>query len=59
VAIPHLGEVSEKVGETTVLEMISRSSGINAHVAQGKRTLNIRATIGAKVPTHAAAGVKR
>ena len=58
VAMPHLGELSEKLGETVVLEVISGTSGTIAYVVQGKRALNIRASIGWRVPTHAAAGAK-
>ena len=39
VAMPHLGELSEKLGETVVPEVISGTSGTIAYVVQGKRAL--------------------
>jgi DNA-binding IclR family transcriptional regulator len=58
VAIPHLLELCEKVRETVVLEVISGKSARIAYVAQGKQTLGIRAIIGGRLPSHAAAGAK-
>ena len=58
VAIPHLLELCEKVRETVVLEVISGKSARIAYVAQGKQTLSIRAMIGGRLPSHAAAGAK-
>ena len=57
-ALPYLNELCERVRETVVLELISGESGIVAYVAQGKQTLGIRANIGSRLPTHAAAGAK-
>ncbi|HUL20463.1 MAG TPA: IclR family transcriptional regulator [Thermodesulfobacteriota bacterium] len=57
-ALPYLNELCEKVRETVVLEVISGESGIVAYVAQGKQTIGIRANIGSRLPTHAAAGAK-
>jgi IclR family KDG regulon transcriptional repressor len=58
VAMPFLIELSEKVGETVVLEMLSGHASVIAYVAQGSRAVSIRGSIGARVPTHAAAGSK-
>ena len=58
VAMPFLSELSERIRETVVLEMISGHTGIIAYVAQGDRAVSIRGSIGARVPTHAAAGSK-
>lgn len=58
VAIPHLLDLCEKVKETVVLEIISGKSARIAYVAQGEQTLSIRAIIGGKLPSHAAAGAK-
>ncbi|MBN1105930.1 MAG: IclR family transcriptional regulator [Deltaproteobacteria bacterium] len=58
VSIPHLNELCERVRETVVLEAITGMHGLAAYVAQGKQTLSIRATIGTRLPTHAAAGCK-
>ncbi len=57
-ALPYLNELCEKVHETVVLEVISGENGIVAYVAQGKQTIAIRANIGSRLPTHAAAGAK-
>ena len=57
-ALPHLNELRDKVRETVVMEVISGMSGIISYVAEGKKALNIRAAIGARTPTHAAAGAK-
>jgi DNA-binding IclR family transcriptional regulator len=57
-ALPYLNELCERVRETVILELISGSSSIVAYVAQGKQTLGIRANIGSRLPTHAAAGSK-
>jgi IclR family acetate operon transcriptional repressor len=57
-ALPYLNELCERVRETVVLELISGASSIVAYVAQGKQTLGIRANIGGRLPTHAAAGAK-
>ncbi len=56
--LPYLNELCERVRETVVLELISGASGIVAYVVQGKQTLGIRAHIGGRLPTHAAAGAK-
>ena len=58
VALPHLQALCDKVRETVVLEVVSGMSGIIAYVAEGKQALNIRASLGGKTPTHAAAGAK-
>jgi DNA-binding IclR family transcriptional regulator len=58
IAIPYLNELCKKLGETVVLEMVLGDSGIAAYVAQGRQTISIRATIGTRLPTHAAAGSK-
>jgi len=58
IAIPHLNELCEKLGETVVLEILLGDSGVAAYVAQGRQTISIRATIGTRLPTHAAAGSK-
>ena len=57
-ALPYLNELCEKLRETVVLEVISGDIGIAAYVVQGKQTLGIRANIGSRLPTHAAAGAK-
>jgi len=57
-ALPYLNELCERVRETVVLELISGAGSIVAYVAQGKQTLGIRANIGGRLPTHAAAGAK-
>jgi len=58
VAIPYLNELCETLRETIVLEVISGTSSIMAYVVEGKQTLGIRANIGSRLPTHAAAGAK-
>ncbi len=58
IAIPHLNELCERLGETVVLEILLGDSGVAAYVVQGKQTISIRATIGTRLPTHAAAGCK-
>jgi DNA-binding IclR family transcriptional regulator len=57
-ALPYLNELCEKLRETVVLEVMSGGSAVAAYVAQGKQTLGIRANIGGRLPTHAAAGAK-
>jgi DNA-binding IclR family transcriptional regulator len=46
------------VRETVILEVISGENGIVVYAAQGKQTIGIRANIGSRLPTHAAAGAK-
>ena len=58
VAIPYIRELSQNLRETVVLEVLLGMSGIIAYVEQGDHTLNIRADIGGRVPTHASAGSK-
>jgi len=57
-ALPYLNELCERVRETVVLEVMSGGSAVAAYVARGKQTLGIRANIGGRLPTHAAAGAK-
>ena len=57
-ALPYVSELCEKVRETVVLEVISGEIDTIVYVAQGKQTLGIRASIGSRMPTHAAAGAK-
>jgi IclR family KDG regulon transcriptional repressor len=57
-ALPCLNELCERLRETVVLEVMSGASAVAAYVAQGKQTLGIRANIGSRLPTHAAAGAK-
>jgi DNA-binding IclR family transcriptional regulator len=57
-ALPYLNELCEKVRETVILEVISGENGIVVYAAQGKQTIGIRANIGSRLPTHAAAGAK-
>ncbi len=58
IAIPYLNELCDKLSETVVLEILLGDSGIAAYVVQGRQTISIRATIGTRLPTHAAAGSK-
>lgn len=58
VATPHLLDLCDKVKETVVLEIISGKSARIGYVAQSEQTISIRAIIGDKLPSHAAAGAK-
>ena len=58
IAIPYIRELSQKLRETVVLEVLQGMRGIIAYVEQSDHTLNIRADIGGRVPTHASAGLK-
>jgi IclR family KDG regulon transcriptional repressor len=58
IAIPYIRELSQKLRETVVLEVLLGMRGIIAYVEQGDHTLAIRADIGGRVPTHASAGAK-
>ena len=57
-AIPYLDELCHNVSETVVLEVLLGESGIAAYVVQGRQTISIRASVGTRLPTHAAAGSK-
>ncbi len=58
VAMPVLGELGKKLGETVVIEMVSGSKGIITHVVQGSKASSIRGHIGGRVAIHAGAGTK-
>ena len=58
VAMPVLGALGKKLGETVVIEMVSGGKGIITHVVQGAKASSIRGHIGGRVATHAGAGTK-
>ena len=57
-AMPYLGDLSEKLGETVVLEVMSGKNSVVVYLAQGTRGYLIGPKIGDRVPMHAAAGAK-
>jgi DNA-binding IclR family transcriptional regulator len=58
VALPVLGELGKKLGETVVIEMVSGGKGIIASVVQGAKASSIRGHVGGRVAVHAGAGTK-
>lgn len=58
IAMPHLIDLCEKVGETVVLEVLSQNECVVTYMAQGKSSLSIGPRIGDRVPLHAAPGAK-
>lgn len=58
IAMPHLTDLCEKVGETVVLEVLSGKHSVVTYIAQGKSSLSIGPRIGDRVPAYAAAGAK-
>jgi DNA-binding IclR family transcriptional regulator len=58
VAMPVLGELGKKLGETVVIEMVSGGKGIITYVVQGAKASSIRGHIGGRVAIHARAGTK-
>ncbi|MFH1950377.1 MAG: IclR family transcriptional regulator [Pseudomonadota bacterium] len=57
-AMPHLVDLCEKVGETVVLEVLSGKYSVVTYIAQSRHALSIGPRIGDRVPVHAAAGAK-
>jgi DNA-binding IclR family transcriptional regulator len=58
IALPYLGDLCEKIGETVVLEAVSGQHMIVAYIVQGTHALSIGPRIGDRLPAHAAAGTK-
>ncbi len=58
IAMPHLIDLCEKVGETVVLEVLSKNECLVTYMAQGKSSLSLGPRIGDRVPLHAAPGAK-
>jgi len=57
-ALPYLVDLSEEVGETVVLETMSRGNPVVTYIAQGKRSLSVLPNIGDSVPIHVSPGAK-
>jgi len=58
VAMPVLGQLGKKLGETVVIEMVSGTQGIITSVVQGAKASSIRGHVGGRVAVHAGAGTK-
>ena len=58
ISTDHLIDLSEKVGETVVLEVLSHDQVVVTYIAQGNNSHSIGPRIGDRVPIHAAAGAK-
>jgi IclR family transcriptional regulator, KDG regulon repressor len=58
VAKPFVDDLRDNIGETVILELLSRNGSFMAYIAEGPRMVRLAGSIGDSVPIHAAAGGK-
>lgn len=58
VARPFVDGLRDRIGETVILELLSRNGSFMAYMAEGPRLVRLAGSIGDPVPVHAAAGGK-